>query len=407
MSRIAVVVKGYPRLSETFIAQEILGLQNRGIGQLIVALRKPYDPYIHELHRQIKSDVLYLPEYIKDDPKRVAKAISWAKKQPTYDKARALFEADLANENNNNRKRRWGQACVFAHELPEDVTWIHTHYLHTPCSVSRYAAHLSGRKWSFSAHAKDIWTSPEWDLKVKLADAAWGVTCTQVNVDYLQSLMDAPEKIELVYHGLDFSSFPVKDGARQPLTGAQETPVTLLSVGRAVEKKGYDTLLQALKKLPQDLNWRFVHIGGGELADKLKTLGEKLGIADRIEWRGAQPREEVIKACMQADLFALPCKIAKTGDRDGLPNVLMEAQAMGLCCVSTQVSAIPELIEDGKTGRLVAPEAPKELADVLLELIKDPQQRDRLGQAGSAHVRSSFETAPGLDRLKAKFDTVL
>ncbi|OKL43170.1 glycosyltransferase family 4 protein [Pseudovibrio exalbescens] len=407
MSRVAVVVKGYPRLSETFIAQEILGLQNRGIGQLIVALRKPYDPYIHELHRQITSDVLYLPEYIKDDPQRVRRAKAWAEKQPTYEAARALFEADLANENNANRHRRWGQACVFAHELPEDVRWIHTHYLHTPCSVSRYAAHLSGRKWSFSAHAKDIWTSPEWDLRVKLNDAAWGVTCTQVNVDYLKSLTDAPDNIELVYHGLDFSSFPVKEGDRKPLTGHEDTPVTLLSVGRAVEKKGYDVLLQALARLPATLNWRFVHIGGGELAEKLKALGVQLGLDERIEWRGAQPREEVISACLTSDLFALPCKVARSGDRDGLPNVLMEAQAMGLCCLSTRVSAIPELIQDRETGRLVEPECPQELADVLGELMQDPAQRDKLGLAGSAFVRRNFETAPGLDRLKEKFAPIL
>ena len=83
MSRIAVVVKGYPRLSETFIAQEILGLERRGIGQLIVALRQPYDPFIHEVHRQISADVLYLPEYVKDDPARVARAKRWAAVQPS------------------------------------------------------------------------------------------------------------------------------------------------------------------------------------------------------------------------------------------------------------------------------------------------------------------------------------
>ncbi len=160
------------------------------------------------MHRQISADVLYLPEYVKDDPARVARAKRWAERQPTYRDAHALFMADFANEPNANRQRRWAQACVFAHELPEDVAWIHTHYLHTPCSVARYAAHLSGRGWSFSAHAKDIWTSEDWDLRVKLDDAAWGVTCTRVNLDHLRSLCAQPDKLELVYHGLDFSPFP-------------------------------------------------------------------------------------------------------------------------------------------------------------------------------------------------------
>ncbi|MTI43752.1 glycosyltransferase involved in cell wall biosynthesis [Roseibium hamelinense] len=402
MSRIAVVLKGYPRLSETFIAQEILGLEQRGIPILIVALRKPYDPYIHELHRLISAEILYLPEYVKDDPARVARAKRWAENQPTYEKAKALFEADLARQSNADRQRRWAQGCVFAHELPEDITWIHTHYLHTPCSAARYAAHLAGRGWSFSAHAKDIWTSPDWDLKTKLDDTAWGVTCTGVNARHLKSLCDDPEKVELVYHGLDFTGFPEPSGVPSTRDGTAD-PVRLVSVGRAVEKKGYDDLLAALSALPKELNWQFTHVGGGELSDALKAQADALGLSGRIIWRGAQPREAVIEACRLSDLFVLPSKLAKSGDRDGLPNVLMEAQSMGLCCLSTNVSAIPELIEDGKTGRLVPPADPVALAEALKALIRGPAERDRLGHAGAEHVRAAFSTEPGLDYLAGKF----
>jgi len=406
MSRIAVVVKGYPRLSETFIAQEMLGLERRGIGILIVALRKPYDPYIHELHRQISADVLYLPEYVKDDPARVARAKRWAKKQPTYAAAKALFDADFARQPNADRRRRWAQGCVFAHELPEDISWIYTHYLHTPCSAARHAAHLSGRGWSFSAHAKDIWTSPDWDLRTKINDAAWGVTCTRVNANHLKGLADDPEKVELLYHGLDFSGFPEPSGEISPRNGRGD-PVRLVSVGRAVEKKGYDDLLAGLALLPEDLNWHFTHIGGGDLSDELKSAAERLGLAGRVTWRGAQPREEVIATCRQADLFVLPSKLAKSGDRDGLPNVLMEAQSMGLCCLSTKVSAIPELIRDGETGVLVAPGAPEDLAGAMASLIQDPKRRHALGLAAAELVRREFATDPGLDRLAEKFRKVL
>jgi glycosyltransferase involved in cell wall biosynthesis len=406
MSRIAVVVKGYPRLSETFIAQEILGLERRGIEILIVALRKPYDPFIHELHRRISAEVMYLPEYVKDDPARVARAKRWAEKQPTYEAAKALFDADFAKQPNADRQRRWSQGCVFAHELPEDITWIYTHYLHTPCSAARYAAHLSGRKWSFSAHAKDIWTSPEWDLRTKINDAAWGVTCTGVNVKHLKGFADNPEKVELLYHGLDFAGFPDPACAPSPRDGSGE-PVRLVSVGRAVEKKGYDDLLAALADIPKDLNWHFTHIGGGELSDVLKKEADRLGLSDRITWCGAQPREEVISACQQADLFVLPSKLAKTGDRDGLPNVLMEAQSMGLCCLSTRVSAIPELIQDAETGVLVDPGVPDQLSEALAGLIRDPKRRFELGMAASKHVRSAFSSNPGLDRLAEKFRKLL
>lgn len=407
MSRIAVIVKGYPRLSETFIAQEILGLEQRGVPQLIVALRKPYDPFIHDVHRQISADVLYLPEYLKDDPQRVARARRWAKEQPGYEAARALFEADKAQENNAARHRRWGQACVLAHDLPKDVSWIHTHYLHAPCSVARYAAHISGRKWSFSAHAKDIWTSPQWDLSTKLDDASWGVTCTSLNLDYLRSLTNEPEKIELVYHGLDFSPFPKPHNPASRRDGGANGLVRLVSVGRAVEKKGYDDLLHALARLPDDLDWHFDHIGGGELAADLKALGEKLGLAERITWLGAQPRDKVIEALSQADLFVLPSKIAKSGDRDGLPNVLMEAQAMGLCCLASDVSAIPELITHGKTGYLVKPGDRRQLTGAIVDLARKPEDRAKMGYAAAAHVRAEFSTEPGLDRLAARFKELL
>lgn len=406
MSRIAVVVKGYPRLSETFIAQEMLGLEKRGIEILIVALRKPYDPFIHDLHRQISAEVLYLPEYVRDDPARVARAKRWAEKQPTYAAAKALFDADFSQQPNADRRRRWAQGCVFAHELPQDVSWIYTHYLHTPCSASRYAAHLSGRNWSFSAHAKDIWTSPEWDLKTKINDAAWGVTCTRVNADYLKGLSDNPEKVELLYHGLDFTGFPEPEDSVTARDGSKE-PVRLVSVGRAVEKKGYDDLLAALSSLPAELNWQFTHIGGGELSDELKDKADELGLASKIDWRGARPREEVIAACRQADLFVLPSKLARTGDRDGLPNVLMEAQSMGLCCLSTKVSAIPELVLQDETGVLVDPGQPDQLAGALQALIQDPGRRRKLGLAAAKRVRTHFSTDPGLDRLADKFRKVL
>ena len=245
MNRIATIVKGYPRLSETFIAQEILGLEKRGIAQLIVSLRHPTEGKVHDLNREIAAEVLYLPEYLQDDPPRVRAARKWAEEQAGYRDALKAFSADLKRDPTVNRRRRFGQACVLARELPDDVDWIHTHYLHTPASVARYAAMIRGMGWSFSAHAKDIWTTPEWELRRKIADAAWGVTCTRTNLDYLRSLTDAPRKIDLVYHGLDFSRFPPAPERPAKRNGA----FTIVSVGRAVEKKGYADLLRALAML--------------------------------------------------------------------------------------------------------------------------------------------------------------
>ena len=398
MNRIATILKGYPRLSETFIAQEILGLENRGIAQLIVSLRKPTDGKVHDLHREIQAELLYLPEYLKDDPARVRAGRAFAECQPGFSHAVAAFEADLARDPTVNRRRRFGQACVLARELPGDVDWLHAHFLHTPASVTRYAALIRGLGWSFSAHAKDIWTSPEWELRVKLADAAWGVTCTQANLDYLRSLSPAPGKVHLVYHGLDFSRFPAPP-VRQPGTGDR---VTIVSVGRAVEKKGYSDLLKALASLRDEPRWRFEHAGGGPLAARLKVQAEKLGIAARIAWHGAQNRGFIFDLLGRADLFVLPSRLAASGDRDGLPNVLMEAQAFGVPVLSTDVSGIPELVSHDETGLLVPQRDPAALAGALKLLISDAQLRRRLGNAGAQNVRQKFSSEPGINFVARK-----
>ena len=392
MNRIATIVKGYPRLSETFIAQEILGLERRGIQQLIVSLRQPTDGRIHQVHREIQADVLYLPEYLKDDPARVRAGRDWAEEQPRYQEARNAFEADLARDRSVNRRRRWGQACVLARELPDDVDWLHTHYLHTPASVTRYAALLRGLGWSFSAHAKDIWTTAEWDLREKLADAAWGVTCTAANLAYLRSLTRNPEKLQLVYHGLDFDELP----PAPPRAAEQPKTVTVVSVGRAVEKKGYADLLQALAELG-DLAWVFHHVGGGPLAGKLKKRAEALGLESRITWHGLRDRAYILDLLRKSDLFVLPSRITRSGDRDGLPNVLMEAQAMAVPVLSTDLPGIAELVEHGRNGWLVPSKDIRALADRLRTLIGDPELRFRLGSAGATSVRQRFSAAPGID----------
>jgi glycosyltransferase involved in cell wall biosynthesis len=176
----------------------------------------------------------------------------------------------------------------------------------------------------------------------------------------------------------------------------------LLSIGRAVEKKGYEDLLQALAQLPGDLHWRMVHVGGGARRAALRAQAARLGLDARIDWRGALPQEQVLALYRSADLFVLASRIADDGDRDGLPNVLMEAQSQGLACLSTRVSAIPELIEDGDTGVLTPPGDVAALAEALAHLIRNPQQRARIGAAGARQVRARFTMDAGIDALAAR-----
>ena len=363
-------------MSETFIAQEILALEQRGLGILIVSLRHPTDRAIHPVHEEIQADRLYLPEYLHQEPSRVWRGWRRARRQPGYGRALRAWLADLCRDPTPNRVRRFGQALVLAAELPREISHLHAHFLHTPASVARYAALIADLDWTVSAHAKDIWTIPDWEKRAKLGEARWAVTCTAAGRAHLASLAPRPERVALCYHGLDLERFssppqrPFGSDGSDPLC-----PVMLLSVGRAVPKKGYDDLLAALALLPADLAWRFVHIGGGSLAATLRSLAERLGLAPRIEWRGALAQPEVLAAYRRADLFVLAAKETEDGDRDGLPNVLMEAQSQRLACIATRVSGIPELIEDGTTGLLVPPGDPPALARALTGLIRDPVRR--------------------------------
>jgi glycosyltransferase involved in cell wall biosynthesis len=399
---IGVVVKGWPRLSETFIAQELRALEQRGLRLHIYSLRQPTDSRVHPLNHAVRAPVTYLPEYLWREPARVWRAWRAARRLPGYAQARATWLRDLLRDMTPNRIRRFGQALVLATERDPKVVHYYAHFLHTPASVARYAALLSGLAWSVSAHAKDIWTTPDWEKREKLGDAKWVVTCTRSGCEHLAALAPAPSRVEIVYHGIDAARFPPNELQRPPRDGtAASDPCILLSVGRAVPKKGYDDLLAALAQLPSGLHWRMVHIGGGPLLPVLKREAERLGISGRIDWRGAQTEDVVRAAYREADLFVLASRISGNGDRDGLPNVLLEALSQRCPVAATAVSAIPELIADNVTGALVPPGEPAAMAAAIGRLIRDSALRARLAAAGEMRVRRDFPIERGADRIAA------
>ncbi len=408
---VAFILKGYPRLTETFIAQEIEALERRGLDIRIISLRHPTDHAVHPVHRRIKASVKYLPEYLYQEPLRVWRAWKLVRHWPGYRAARRLWLQDLRRDRTPNRIRRFGQALVLAAELPSEVQHLHAHFLHTPASVARYTARLTARSWTCSAHAKDIWTIPAWEKREKLAGLDWLATCSQAAHDHLAALApkhnggdNSQDTVELIYHGIDLSQFGPPAKVRADRDGRnQDDPVRILSVGRAVSKKGYDDLIAALAALPPSLHWRLVHIGGGKLSDKLQQQAKQAGIAERITWRGAQPQEAVLAAYRETDIFVLASRVAGDGDRDGLPNVLMEAQSQGLACIATRVSAIPELITHEETGLLVESRDRAGLSRALAALIAEPARRRKLGQAGEDRVRHEFSHDFWIERLAARF----
>lgn len=409
--RVAIVVKGYPRLSETFIAQEMLALQHRGVQFEIWSLRHPTDKTIHPMHRAITAPVVYVPEYLHQEPLRVLtgffSAFTSRLTRTRFARLMRIFLCDLVRDVSRSRIRRLGQALVMAHELPPDIAHLYVHFLHTPASVVRYAALLRGLTWSFSAHAKDIWTTPEWEKREKLADSLWGVTCTKDGWEHLNTLAPARDHVALAYHGLDLGRFPAPP-QRPPRDGRDpQDPVRIISVGRAVAKKGYDDLLSALAALPEDLNWSFVHIGGGELLESLRRQAQRDGISHRVSFMGPKAQPEVIAMIREADMFVLPSKEGSAGDRDGLPNVIMEAASQGLAIVATDFAGIPEFIRQGRDGVLVQTGRWDFLTNAINMLARDPSRREMLGFSAADRLRDDFAMDPGIDIIEARLRAAL
>jgi len=395
--RLAVVVKGFPRLSETFIARELVALEARGFDFTLHALRRP-GPDAKLVENRVQATPQYLPEYLHSEPLRVARAVAAARRLPGFATAWNAFRRDWPRDVGRARVRRLAQACVLALELPQTVRHIHAHFAHSPASVVRYAAKMLGLSYSISAHAKDIWTAPDWDLAEKTSDAAFIAVCNRAGETRLAGLGD-PHKIFLIHHGLPRESLIAQPHAQARDGSDAQAPVRLTCVARAVEKKGLRTLIAALAMLPASLALELHHIGGGPLLDELKALALRSGVAGKITWHAAQTHAQVMAALDASDLFVLPANIAGDGDRDGIPNAILEAQGRGVPVVACAAGGVGEVVDDRKTGRLVPAGNAQGLAAALAELIASPEKRAMLGAAGYAQVRDRFDPESGYDRI--------
>lgn len=400
---VAFIVKGYPRLSETFIAQEILALERRGLKVKIISLRHPTDIQTHPVHREISAHIDYLPEYLHHEPLRLITALATLCLKKRFLKTIKIWWKDLVKDPTRSRVRRLGQALVLTHELGCDIRHLHAHFLHTPASVAHYASILTGLSWSVSAHAKDIWTTPDWDIRQKLSDCSWAVTCTQNGLQHLSSM--APKgRVRLVYHGLDMIRFSRPKMPWSERDGLKaDDPLVILCVSRAVPKKGLDTLLLALERIPPQIAWRLVHIGTGPMLKPLRQLASDLKLQDRIHWLGAQSQERVLANYRSADIFVLPSIVANDGDRDGLPNVLLEAHSQGLPCISSDLPGISELIDNQVSGLLVPPGDVACLSEALKNLATNPNQRQQIGRRAMLHVEEKFSLEDHICELATLF----
>jgi glycosyltransferase involved in cell wall biosynthesis len=262
--------------------------------------------------------------------------------------------------------------------------------------VALFASILGGLPYSFTGHAKDIYTSHADQLREKMALARFAVTCTEANRRYLQTVAaGSAVTVHRVYHGIDVRLFR---GA--PAPSPSDGPCRVLTVARLTAKKGLPTVIRAVRRLREaGMNVRYELIGDGELRDPVLRTLRREGFDPGECWRGTLPHERVIAAYRGAHLFALGCEIAPNGDRDGIPNVLAESMAMGVPVVATNLSGIPELVEDGRSGLLVEPGNPGAMARAMARLLLDRPLRDRVAATARQRVWNDFDNRVHIQQL--------
>ncbi|MBN1930830.1 MAG: glycosyltransferase family 4 protein [Desulfobacterales bacterium] len=393
---LGMILKGYPRISETFISNEILLLEKLGFSIHIFSMRQPRETFCHDSVKQIKASVDYLPESLLTHlPSLLYHNGMLAKKSPKlYKEAFQMALRRFIRKHRHATLKHLLQAGYLVHKLlpASRAVHLHAHFAHSPTSVAMFAGRLSNVPFSFTAHAKDIYTSDPMQLQEKIAHARFVVTCTQYNKDYLTELSpDETTPIHRIYHGIDIDFFS-HNKALCKLKSKPCPPYQILTVARLTPKKGLTTIYKALRNL-LDMGFSIRHtlIGDGEDRHQLLALIKELCIGDVTQCLGTLPHQDVLEYYRQSDLFVLGCEIAPNGDRDGIPNVIIESMAMEVPVVATRISAIPEVIIDEKTGLLVPPGRPEKMAQAMVRLLTDMNLRNQIVTAARKLVMDQFD----------------
>lgn len=392
---LGMVLKGYPRISETFISNEIRLLEKLGFSIHIFSMRQPRESFSHESVKEIRAPVDYLPEtLLRPLPLLMYHNLSLALKNPgNYTRALKMAVRRFGRTRKPATIKHLLQAGYLVnHLLPgSGVIHLHAHFAHSPTSVALFAGLLSGLPFSFTGHAKDIYTSDPRQLREKIGLARFVITCTEYNRRHLMGISGGgTTPIHRVYHGIDTGLFACD--TRKEKKRNVSTPCRILTVARLTPKKGLPTVCRAVRLLSdQGFSVRHTLIGDGEDRRKLLATIRELRLDGITEWMGTRPHHVVLEQYRRADLFALGCEVAPNGDRDGIPNVFLESMAMGVPVVATRVSAIPELVEDNETGLLVSPGNPVQMAEAMSRLLTDTDLRRRIVAAAKQRIARDFD----------------
>ena len=430
---VAYVLKAYPRLSETYIHSEIHRLEKLGLRLRLYAI-KPPEPTENAMRHPVVDRIRAVPVYLPPVTSLSSVSLAaWlrANLRPflaplarvTRRWPRGLVRAGAAALAQSVRARDRAlapprkvylkellQAVALSDHLREaaDVRHLHAHYAHGSTTVAWFASLITRIPFSFTAHAKDVYSdrlNPAGLLRRKLTAARFAATCTGAGAEHLRAI--APQsRVHVVYHGLNDDLARLAD--RAPRNGSRNGSLQLLGVGRLVEKKGFDVFVEACAELRRrDIPFAATIAGpDGPHGPAIRELIADQGLEESFRLAGALSQRELFDEYTRADALCLPCRVVGS-DRDGMPNVLVEAMACGTPVVTTGISGIPELVSDGVNGLLVDPDDPAALASAIARLDSDRRSAERLGSAGRATVRERFDGDRLAGRLAELFQAEL
>ncbi len=395
--RLLYVVSLFPCWSETFIVREITALIAAGADVQILSLKAPHEKMVQPDAARLMTRVRHpLPPMLAVR----ARVRAFAAHPVALSRAVAQIPTRLAQTPREVAKSVEALARGLEHldwirKFDPDI--IHAHWATYPSTVAWALARVLDKPFGMTCHAHDIFVNDHL-LKEKIESARVAVTISRFNVDYLakHATPRARELLRVVHCGVDLSTIPFRADGREP--------GLIVAVGRLDPIKGFDVLVDAIGELHREGRAvRLRIIGQGPLEPELRARVARQGLESAVELVGALPQVEVRAALYRASIFALPSVVTPTGDRDGIPVSLMEAMAAGTPVVSTRVSGIPELVEDGHEGLVVPERDPHALARALARLLDDPVFGDRMALAARDKVTREFDAAREARKLLALF----
>lgn len=385
--RIAYLVKTFPRLSETFILNEILGLERLGADIRIFSLKRPDSGAVHPDVARVRASVTYVPSLAPDFRLRDIGTLLLCHVLLAFSSPRRYAAAVSFHffKSGKSRLKDFLQAGYLSRLLRnEGFESLHVHFANVPATVAEVVQRFIGIRYTLTAHAKDIYLSSGDELARKVRSAECVLTCTGYNRRYLANLAAGHTPVRLAYHGIDISRFAA---AKRE----EENIPLILSVGRFCEKKGFKHLILACALLKdRGQSFRCQIVGYGDLQKELERMIALLGMQDAVTLPGTMTQDQLAALYPRASMFVLPCLVTDSGDRDGIPNVLIEAMSCGVPVISTDVSGISELITTGHNGMLVAQKNAIALADAMELLLVRPELRCQFSEHARQTVQHGF-----------------